>query len=447
MDRPFERTLRLPEVQALVEHADSGNAVVLWRLATVAGVVSVGAGLMFFALGKPWPMAFALTNAALLAVLYLKSESLFVVEHNRALCFGLLLVELALAVFGPWGLTVPMKVGLAGVVFPLLTLFFHFRPLEHLVLLLPMWGTTVWLWSMELSGLWTAPRQLGGFLWPSLATLAFAAAAQQLDERRRQAFVADWRREVSLDRERTRMKEEIEDARQVQISMLPKSTPQLSWLEIAGVSLPASEVGGDYFDYFPLPNESLAIVVGDVAGHGLSSGLLLAALRSCLYLLRNDLSTPIGVLEKLDDMVRHTTDRRLLATLQCAHFDRAARQVTVANAGHPAALHYQAASGLLGELALPGLPLGTRLRGTFQEISAPLGAGDLLLLYSDGLIEMSSPSGEAYGDGRLQRVLGEAARTRKPVREIRNTVMADLANFKGDARRADDVTLVVVRVR
>ncbi len=447
MERSLESTLHLPETKALALQADLGNAKVLWRLVIACALVSLGAGLIFFALGQSLPMAVALANAAALAVLYLRSDAPLLTERVRLCCFVVILGELALFTFGPWGLSAEPRLAVTAIVFPLLTLFFHFRVREHLGLLVAMGSVTAWIWTRELAGLWLAPRQLGGVLWPALATLAVALCAWTLDERRRRAFLSEWRREVSLDRERTRMKEEIEDARQIQLSMLPRTTPQLSWLEVSAISLPASEVGGDYYDYFLLPDEALAVVVGDVAGHGVASGLLLAALRSCLYLLRQDLATPIGVLHKLDEMVRHTTDRRLLATLQCAHFDASSRQVTIANAGHPAALLYRAAGRDLSELALPGLPLGTRLPARFGEVSARLERGDIVFLYSDGLLEMGGANGELYGEGRLQRAILDAVSRQRPLREVRGAVMADLANFKGDSRRGDDVTLVVVRVK
>jgi len=447
MSEAVDRFLHLPEDEACERHADAANAEVLWRLAVVLGTISAGAALMFFALEKLPHMGLALGDVVLIAILYLKSSSTLVTRHFRALTITFLLVHLGLAVIPEWpSLAPPLRVGLALILFPVLVLFFRLRRSEILLLFVPMWGLGVWIWLTELTGLWEAPQKFGGLLWPTLTMAAFAAGASNLSFYRRRRFLAEWRRAASQKRERERMREEIEDARQIQLSMLPRTTPDLDGLDLSGASMPASEVGGDYYDYFPQEDGSLGLVVGDVAGHGLSSGLLLASVRGCLYLLRRDLGEPVAVLEKLDDMVRHTASRRMLVTLQCAYFDAESRRITLANAGHPPALLWRSTTRRVEELAVPALPLGTHLGGRFRALRVDLDPGDLLLFYTDGLIEMANVSGDAFGSENLTRILAEAA-THGSARDVRNAVLAELANFKGDTRRADDVTLVVVRVR
>lgn len=454
-----ELQVHLSEEQGAVRrHQENVNAAVLWRLAVVAGTISLGVGLLSFALARPWPMAAALGNAALLVVVYLKSDSRLLADRFRAVCIAFLLLQLGLAVVPLWGLAPEMRVALAGLVFPLLVLAFRLRGVEYAALLAVMWAVSVWLWTTKLTGLWGAPRGLGGVLWPTLATALYLSVAISLAKSRRQAFLGEWRREMSLDRERSRIRSEIEDARQIQLSMLPRTTPQLPWLDIASVSLPASEVGGDYYAFFELEvpaapsgepgaGRGLSIVVGDVAGHGLASGLLLSGLRSCLYLLRNELSSPAVVLEQLDGMVRHTTDRRMLVTLLASFLDPVARRLRLSSAGHPPPLRYAAASGEVEEIYCPALPLGTRLRSHYSEVESPLEVGDLVCFFTDGLTETANGGGEAYGLERLTKILADAASRGRPAREVRNLVLADLSNFKGDVRRSDDVTLVVVRVR
>src|SRR6185295_429311 len=123
-----------------------------------------------------------------------------------------------------------------------------------------------------------------------LLCFAFSAFFSQLARRR---FLEVWRKEHSRHRERLRMREEIEYARKIQLSMLPQRAPELDWIDLAAASLPATEVGGDYYDYFHLADARLVLVLGDVSGHGLASGLLLSGVRSCLYLLEEELGSPI----------------------------------------------------------------------------------------------------------------------------------------------------------
>lgn len=445
MDASAENPLHLPQEAAVARHAAAVNTAVVWRVAAVAAAVAAGAALMFFALEQTAPMALALGDVVIIALLYARSGSRAIAEHPRAFCLAFLLSQFILALAPLWGLEPAVRVGLSGVALPLLVLTLQLRPGDYLVLFAPLWGITVWVWLRELEGLWGAPRGLGGLLWPTLVTAGFYSAALALANRRRQRFLAGWRREVSMDRERERMREEIEDARQIQLSMLPRGVPRVGWVDVSAVSMPASEVGGDYYDYFELPLSSLALVVGDVAGHGLASGLMLSALRSCLYLLREELVAPAAVMERLNDMVRHTAARRMLVTLLCGFLDGEDRSLTVSSAGHPPALLYSAATTQIEELTLPALPLGTRLAAGFTATRVSLAAGDTAVFYTDGLTEMTDGSGEGYGPHRLSRVVCESAA--KPAREIRNAVLADLANFKGDSRRLDDVTLVVVKVR
>ena len=123
-------------------------------------------------------------------------------------------------------------------------------------------------------------------------------------------FVRDWRAELLREREQSRMRDELNSAREMQLSMLPRHDPEMDWLDFSGVSLPASEVGGDYFEHFKVNDSVLAVVIGDVAGHGMASGLVLSGVRSGLYLLRENLTSPVEVLERLNRLVRETAPRR-----------------------------------------------------------------------------------------------------------------------------------------
>ena len=118
------------------------------------------------------------------------------------------------------------------------------------------------------------------------------------------------------------MREELEDARAIQLAMLPSSAPEVGWLELQGMSLPATEVGGDYYDFLKIDEDRIAVVVGDVAGHGVASGLLLSGVRAGLHLLRADLVHPHAVVERLNLLVRDSGVSRLFMSLVVALFDR-----------------------------------------------------------------------------------------------------------------------------
>jgi sigma-B regulation protein RsbU (phosphoserine phosphatase) len=278
--------------------------------------------------------------------------------------------------------------------------------------------------------------------------LVVSAFITQLERKR---FLGVWRTEHSRARERLRMREEIEYARKIQLSMLPQLPPDIGWVELAAASLPATEVGGDYYDYFRLSGSQLALVIGDVSGHGLASGLLLSGIRSCLYLLEKDLAVPVAVLDRLNPMVRKTTDRRTYVTLLCAVLDRAADgsgvEVTVASAGHPPLLCWDAQTGKFDEVGDGAPPLGTRLDAEYRQERHKVRRGDVLVLYTDGLVETRNGLGQDYGYPRLQKTVGRAAAGTHSVREIRDAILGDLSHFKGDSEQSDDITVVVARVK
>jgi serine phosphatase RsbU (regulator of sigma subunit) len=243
-------------------------------------------------------------------------------------------------------------------------------------------------------------------------------------------------------REQLRIRDELRFAREVQVSMLPEAPPELPWADVAGVSLPATEVGGDYYDYFVVDGR-LAIVCGDVAGHGLASGITLSALRSGFTLLRDQLLDPAYVLGRLQEVVAQSSRRRMMVTISVLLLDSETHQATIASAGHPPLLHVRAATRTTDSIELFALPLGARLGAIVPQRVIPFASGDTFILHSDGIYETTNASGDEYGLDRLSHV---AAACDGTAAEIRDAVLRDVDTFRGDEPQQDDVTLVVVRV-
>lgn len=264
--------------------------------------------------------------------------------------------------------------------------------------------------------------------------------------RKRDRIVQNWRSLREGAREQLRMRDELDFARRVQLSMLPAESPALEWIEMTGRSLPATEVGGDYYDYFAIGPGRVAVVSADVAGHGMACGLVLSGLRSCLALLADELASPAAVIVKLDGMVRKTASHRMLVTLGVALFDRESSSVTVASAGHPPILRRIAATGRAEPVAFSSLPLGANLPGKFEEKRVPFSSGDLFLLYTDGVYEALDARGESYGLDRLAGALEKLAPGASAA-DACAAILADLAAFTGrQGNPDDDVTLVAVRI-
>ena len=243
-------------------------------------------------------------------------------------------------------------------------------------------------------------------------------------------------------REQLRMREELQYARELQLSMLPDCAPALPWVDICSVSLPATEVGGDYYDYF-VEEGRIALVCGDVAGHGMAAGLVLAGLRSGFTLLRESLHDPAAVLRRLHDLVTHTSRRRMLVTVSVVLIDRDAKRATIASAGHPPVI-LRRANGSVETIDLFAPPLGVRLPVNIPQRTLDVAEGDTFVLHSDGIYETRNDNGEDYGLERLEEVV--RAHGGGAAEELRDAIVRDVTAFRGSPDAADDITIVVCRM-
>ena len=260
--------------------------------------------------------------------------------------------------------------------------------------------------------------------------------------RLRKEVVGDFTERRKQAREQIRMRDELHYARELQLSMLPECAPQLPWADICSVCVPATEVGGDYYDYF-VEGDRVALVCGDVAGHGMAAGLVLSALRSGFTLLRDSLHDPAAVLRRLHDLVAQTSRRRMLVTVSVVLVDHAAGRATIASAGHPPVL-LRRADGSVETMNLFAPPLGVRLPVDIPQRTIDVAPGDTFVLHSDGIYETRSAAGEDYGMERLEEVV--RARGGGSAEELRDAILGDVAAFRGHDEAADDVTVVVCRV-
>jgi serine phosphatase RsbU (regulator of sigma subunit) len=214
--------------------------------------------------------------------------------------------------------------------------------------------------------------------------------------------------------------------------------------DIAGASFPAEATGGDYFDYIPMQDGSVAVVIGDVCGHGFGPALLMAQMRAYLraFLLTR---TDVGeVLTLLNRALTGDTDDRF-ATLVLAKLDSRDRSFVYASAGHSPGYLLDAAGGVKARLDSTGVPLAILPDGEFE--AAPVRAlepGELALLYTDGLVEAHGPDEELFG---VERLLGVARANRhRPSREIVNALYEAVREFCGLGAQLDDMTAVVIKV-
>ncbi|MEM9554394.1 MAG: PP2C family protein-serine/threonine phosphatase [Acidobacteriota bacterium] len=283
---------------------------------------------------------------------------------------------------------------------------------------------------------WAVLLAVGAPLWASLRSLGRGAEIEYTWD--------DVPPHVRRIAERERQRVELETAREIQSSILPDVPPRLAGVELAHCYLPASEVGGDFYDVQELADGRLAVAIGDVAGHGVSSGLVMSMVRAALAVqLRVDPSVD-AVVATLNHIVVRSARRRLLSTLLYAVVDPHRGIVTWASAGHVYPYRL-AAEGGVEALESAAYPLGVRDALELPVRDGRLAAGDSLVLYSDGLVEARAEgSDELFGFERLERTLRREG-GRDPA-ALRDAVLDAVDEFTQGAPQEDDLTVLVLRL-
>jgi sigma-B regulation protein RsbU (phosphoserine phosphatase) len=252
---------------------------------------------------------------------------------------------------------------------------------------------------------------------------------------------------IIVAKEKERMESELAIAREVQNQLFPKDVPFTKTLELKGVCHPARMVSGDYYDFMALPNDSLAFAIGDVAGKGISAALLMATIQSTM---RTQLSGSNGswqhhstayMVANLNRLLFATTAPEKYATFYFAMYDDAQHTLTYTNAGHLSPMLVR--DGNLSLLEPTGTVVGAFASATYEEKTVSLEHGDMLVAYTDGIVEPENAYGEMFGEERLQELLVKYARTDSS--EIIARAMEAVVQWTGEGELQDDMTMVVAR--
>jgi sigma-B regulation protein RsbU (phosphoserine phosphatase) len=236
---------------------------------------------------------------------------------------------------------------------------------------------------------------------------------------------------------------DLESSVRVQQELLPEQPGALPGADIAVRYLPMMGVSGDYYDFLPLREAQVGLATGDVCGKGMGAALLMASVCATLRAQVRAGTTAAGdLLAHLNRVVYRDTPKNQFVTLIYGIWDAIAHTFTYSSAGHPPVLHYQAATGRVRRLDVGGIVLGVCEETEYPAESVSLGIGDALVLYTDGVIEVSDASEEVFGIHRLSEVVAERG---KESSEGLAAAILNAASRFACQRWEDDVTLVVIK--
>jgi serine phosphatase RsbU (regulator of sigma subunit) len=229
---------------------------------------------------------------------------------------------------------------------------------------------------------------------------------------------------------------------------------------------PAREVGGDYYDYLPLGEKRVGIIIADVAGKGTSAALYMAELKGLMLSLTEVYSSPRELLIAANRIIAQHLDARSFITMTYAVVDLCTRTLTYARAGHCPLIYLpgagssgQAPVGRMGQWAAggkvqvqvpDGLVLGLKIDGgerfnsLLEEVTQPLGAGDVVLMFTDGVTDAMNAAGDPFGEERLAALVAEHGDL--PFEELRERILREIRAFAGDTGLQDDLTFVLLKM-
>jgi len=256
-------------------------------------------------------------------------------------------------------------------------------------------------------------------------------------------------KEVNAVRIQARTEQDLLRARELQMSMIPKKDLHYSIdgcppIRASGCCYPASKVGGDYYDYFILPDKELGLVIGDVMGHGFHTGLLVAMAKSCLQTqMKSDYSIP-KVMESMNDMVYGFAEDGLYMTFFYMILNLEKHTISFSNAGHLYPYQYVKRKKELQPMESDACPLGIKRSQNYQISQLEWDEGDVFVLYTDGITEARNEKDQEFCEERLKELIIKNAEL--PAHKLKEKILQIYHDFCGNVNQVDDVSLVIVKV-
>jgi serine phosphatase RsbU (regulator of sigma subunit) len=246
----------------------------------------------------------------------------------------------------------------------------------------------------------------------------------------------------AIEIENERKTKELEEARELQLSMLPKELPELPNLEIAAFMRTATEVGGDYYDVLVEENGTLNIAFGDATGHGLQAGTMVTLMKG---FFTSD-SSKLGIKEFMNHcskMIKEIKLGRILMSFSYLKIED--NNLYVSSAGMPPIYYYNKSSEVMEEIVMKGMPLGAMLGFPYNVHEKEVNSGDIIMLITDGIPEQMNTDEEMYDYPRVKDQFVKVAE--KAPSEIIDHFIKSCDSWMGEAIQADDITIMVIRIK
>ena len=253
------------------------------------------------------------------------------------------------------------------------------------------------------------------------------------------------RRLITKERERAeneRKSKELEEARKLQISMLPKNIPQIPHLDIAVFMQTATEVGGDYYDFSFRKDGALNICLGDATGHGMKAGILVTMMKS-MFTVNSIDKTLEDFFFTSNNAIKNSKLGRMMIAFAMLHIN--SNKIRIANAGIPPVFIYRKVKADIEEINNYGLPIGAMKNSNYHIYESDVSTGDIILMLSDGLPELQNNEQEMYGYDRLKKVI--IKNSDRSSEEIISYLKEEILRWANNKNPDDDVTFVVVKVK
>jgi len=239
------------------------------------------------------------------------------------------------------------------------------------------------------------------------------------------------------------MERELQMAYDIQAGLLPRETPQIPGWEFAARWQPAREVSGDYYDFIPLHDGQLGLVIADVSDKSMPAALFMALTRSTVRASVSHTPSPADGIARANRLVCADASGGMFVTLFYALLNPKAGEITYVNAGHNPPLLYCAEQDRLVELTRTGMAMGVVADSAFEQRTVQLDPGDFVLLYTDGVTDAIDAHEQEFGEERLQRIILQ--KRHAPVRKVVTTLEEALHEFVGTSSPFDDITIMAMR--